>query len=153
MLAKLLEYSADLIDPQNPFGDVACGTRITLAEYLLPLDPNLSRYHDQDYMKLSKVTDLSESSHYNDGREIVSVMMDELEFSFPVEGDGDLVPILANDSPRPDSNKVCGLVLKNSSQPEGYRRIGYGGWDGEDEDLVRFRAMTQRLGAQCFDIY
>ncbi|KAN0098784.1 hypothetical protein V8E51_014447 [Hyaloscypha variabilis] len=152
MLAKLLEYSADLIDPQNPFGGIACGTRISISGYLLPLDPNLSRYNRQDYVKLSTVKNLSESSHHIYEGESVSVMMDELELSFPIKRDGSLFffPILVNNSSPSNSNKVCGLILMRSSQSRGYCRIGYGGWDG---DIGRFRAMIQRLEVQRFNIY
>jgi hypothetical protein len=153
ILAELLEYQADLIDPQNPFGGVACGTRITLSGYLLPLDPNLSRDHFGSYMQLSTFTDVTKPSPHENGNEYFRVIMDELECSFPVERGGGLFffPILISDPfNSPAHHRVSGLILMKSSQPEGYCRVGYGRRDG---DFGRFLAMIRRLEVQRFDIY
>ena len=86
MLAKVLEYQADLVDPQNPFGGVACSTRISVSGCLLPLHPDASLFHSQGYMKISSFT-----GRYNGARDTVWIMMDELESLFLVEPNGGLL--------------------------------------------------------------
>jgi hypothetical protein len=124
---QVVSYEPLFVDPNNNFGNLLPGTKLTLSGYIFPLASKTWKIklpsHDHWYkLTFSLVHDGDEKSNRIYG---VDVWPDNMDFILTKDQEAELFLLpISGKSGWGDWNAVSGLVLSNMSGSQGYCRIG-----------------------------
>lgn len=126
ILAAVKSTKVNLVDPENQFGSILSGTKLTLSGCLFPLELSWNLYFPDDsdvfdilYFRLS-------FEHSKATRSSAYVWMDVPHFDMPRRDNlGLYLFLIYSEDGRRRLERGRGLVLTNFGLPQGYRRIGY----------------------------